>query len=136
MRPNLNRTTIVDVAESVTASAEYLAYRFEHSDDAYFVALCLRQPFALAQVLDLATGDRPRVDAEFVDQILLPWPATESRDSIGNRYKSSFADQRRADDLTQAAIRDVESMINGTLDEAGAVTRGRQLATEFGLEAP
>src|SRR5205823_4435927 len=110
MRPNLNRTTIVDVGESVTASAEYLAYRFERSEDAYFVALCLRQLLALAQVVDLATGDRPRVDAEFVDEILLPWPATEARDSIGKGYKSSFADQRRADSLTQAAICDVEAL--------------------------
>jgi hypothetical protein len=136
MRPYLNKTTIVDIEETVSTSPEFLIYRFKERDDAFYATLCLRQPWALAQVAEIATGDRPRVDGEFVDEIILPWPVHGERSQIGQLYKESFAARRQADTLVKAAIADVEHLIEGKLDETACLEEGRQLAEEFGFENP
>jgi type I restriction enzyme, S subunit len=135
MRPYLNKTTINDTDQTVSASPEFLIYRFDDRD-AYYAALCLRQPWAQAQVAEIATGDRPRVDGEFVDDVVVPWPDQDTREEVGNLYKSSFALRRRADILVQQAIADVENLIDGKLDEAECLRQGKELAQEFGLEVP
>lgn len=135
MRPYLNKTTINDSAQVVSGSPEFLVYEFDGLD-AYFATLCLRQPWALAQVAEIATGDRPRVDGEFVDEVMVPWPDESVRHEIGQLYKSSFALRRRADQLVQQAIADVENLIDGKLDEDQCLAEGRKLAEEFGLEVP
>lgn len=135
MRPYLNKTTINDSDQVVSGSPEFLVYEFEGLD-AYYATLCLRQPWALAQVAEIATGDRPRVDGEFVDEVMVPWPEEPIRHEIGQLYKSSFALRRRADQLVQQAIADVENLIDGKLDEDQCLSEGRKLAEEFGLEVP
>ena len=135
MRPYLNKTTINDTDQSVSGSPEFLVYDFDGLD-AYYAALCLRQPWALAQVAEIATGDRPRVDGEFVDEVVVPWPVEPIRHQIGQLYQSSFAFRRRADRLVHQAVADVESLIDGKLDEAACLAEGRKLAEEFGLEVP
>jgi hypothetical protein len=135
MRPYLNKTTINDSHNTVSASPEFLIYGFE-AKDAFYAALCLRQPWSLAQVAEIATGDRPRVDGDFVDDLVVPWPEASERQNIGNIYESSFLLRRRADSLVQQAIADVESLIEGTLNEAECIDQGRQLAEEFELEMP
>lgn len=135
MRPYLNKTTINDSDQAVSGSPEFLVYEFDGLD-AYYATLCLRQPWALAQVAEIATGDRPRVDGEFVDEVMVPWPDEPIRHEIGQLYKSSFALRRRADQLVQQAIADVENLIDGKLDEDQCLAEGRKLAEEFGLEVP
>ena len=135
MRPYLNKTTINDTEQVVSGSPEFLVYEFDGTD-AYYATLCLRQPWALAQVAEIATGDRPRVDGEFIDEIVVPWPDEVVRQDIGQLYQSSFALRRRADRLVEQAITDVENLIDGTLDEAACLAEGRRLAEEFGLEVP
>lgn len=135
MRPYLNKTTINDTDQVVSGSPEFLVYEFDGMD-AYYATLCLRQPWALAQVAEIATGDRPRVDGEFVDEVMVPWPDESVRHEIGQLYKSSFVLRRRADQLVQQAIADVESLIDGKLDEDQCLAEGRNLAEEFGLEVP
>ena len=82
------------------------------------------QPWALSQVAEIATGDRPRVDGEFVDEIVVPCPDEVVRHQIGTAYQSSFVLRRRADGLLQQAITDVETLIDGNLDEAACVAQG------------
>jgi len=135
MRPYLNKTTINDTDQVVSGSSEFLVYEFDGLD-AYYATLCLRQPWALAQVAEIATGDRPRVDGEFVDDVVVPWPDETLRHEVGRLYQSSFALRRRADRLVQQAIADVENLIDGKLDEDKCLAEGRDLATEFGLEVP
>src|SRR5271157_4879504 len=135
MRPYLNKTTINDTNQVVSGSPEFLVYEFDGLD-AYYATMCLRQPWALAQVAEIATGDRPRVDGEFVDEVVVPWPDDSIRHEIGQLYQSSFALRRRADKLVQHAIADVENLIGGKLDEAACLAGGRNLAEEFGLEVP
>ncbi len=45
-------------------------------------------------------------------------------------------DAFRAKKLVQDAITDVESLIDGKLDEDRCLAEGRALANEFGLEVP
>lgn len=135
MRPYLNKTTINDTNNVVSGSPEFLVYEFDGLDG-YYATLCLRQPWALAQVAEIATGDRPRVDGEFVDEVFVPWPDETVRHGIGQLYQLSFALRRRADRLVQQAIVDVENLIDGKLDEDKCLAEGRELAKEFGLEVP
>ncbi|TWT64404.1 hypothetical protein [Rubinisphaera italica] len=135
MRPYLNKTTINDGSSAVSGSPEFLVYQFA-SSDSYFAALCLRQPWALSQVAEIATGDRPRVDGEFVDDVLVPWPCDELRHEIGEHYRCSFVLRRRADTLVEQAIEDVERLVQGILDETDTIHAGTALAEEFGLEVP
>jgi len=88
------------------------------------------------QVAEIATGDRPRVDGEFVDEVHMPWPCDNERKQIGQMYQQSFFLRRRADTLVKRAIRDVESLIDGKLDETACLAEGRTLAEEFGFEMP
>jgi hypothetical protein len=135
MRPYLNKTTINSTTEIVSASPEFLIYEVG-GIDAYYVSLCLRQPWALAQVAEIATGDRPRVDGEFVDEVLVPWPTEKKRNAIGELYKSSFAFRQRADMLVYQSIDDVEKLIQGKLDERQYIAEGRILAEEFSIGNP
>ncbi len=135
MRPYLNKTTINETDARVSASPEFLIYEFE-GIDAFYSTLCLRQPWALAQVAEIATGDRPRVDGEFVDEVVVPWPESRIRDEIGQLYKSSFILHRRADCLVQQAIDEIESATEGSLDSEECMADGRTLASEFELEFP
>jgi hypothetical protein len=135
MRPYLNRTTINDTDQTVSGSPEFLVYGIEGLD-AYYATLCLRQPWALAQVAEIATGDRPRVDGDFVDEVLLPWPDENERREIGRLYQRSFALRRRADGLVKQAIADVENLIDSKLNETDCLEQGRALAQEFGFEMP
>lgn len=80
--------------------------------------------------------DRPRVDGEFVDEIILPWPDRAERSRIGRLYEESFVARRRADSLVKAAIADVEHLSEGKLDESACLEEGYQLAEEFGFEKP
>lgn len=134
MRPYLNKTTINDTEQVVSGSPEFLVYEFGGLD-AYYATLCFRQPWALAQVAEIATGDRPRVDGEFVDEVVVPWPDEPIRHEIGQLYQSIFALRRRADRLVQQAIADVEALIDGSFKEDECLECGCELAKEFGLEA-
>ena len=135
MRPYLNKTTLNDSRTRVSTSPEYLIYRFTQGpDDPYYSALCLRQPWALAQVAEIATGDRPRVDGEFVDDILIPWPHENTRGEIGRLYKLTFALRRRADELLKQSIQDIEDLIRNALDRTNCIEVGRSLIDEFKLE--
>lgn len=130
MRPYLNKTTINDTEMVVSGSPEFLIYSFD-GIDAYYIALCMRQPWALAQVAEIASGDRPRVDGDFVDDVVIPWPSPSQRQEIGELYKSTFALRRRADDLVRQSIEDVEKLVLGKLDESHCIAEGRILAAEF-----
>ena len=133
MRPYLNKITINCTESSVSASPEFLIYEFE-GNDAYYAALCLRQPWALAQVAEIATGDRPRVDGEFVDDVIIPWPESATRDEISKLYKSSFSLRSHADQLVLQAINDVERLLDGTFDLAKCVEEFKRVANAFDLE--
>jgi len=133
MRPYLNKTTINCTESSVSASPEFLIYEFE-GNDAYYAALCLRQPWALAQVAEIATGDRPRVDGEFVDDVVVPWPDSDLRDEVGKLYKSNFSLRRQADQLVLQAISDVENLLDGNLDIAVCLGELKSVARSFDLE--
>lgn len=135
MRPYLNKTTINCTNSTVSASPEFLIYEFE-GIDAYYSTLCLRQPWALVQVAEIATGDRPRVDGDFVDEVLIPWPEPNVRGEIGKLYKESFELRLRAESLVKQAIIDVENLIAGCLDEKVCTEDGKRLASEFDLESP
>jgi hypothetical protein len=134
MRPYLNKTTVNATDAIVSASPEFLIYE-ANGIDAYYICLCLRQPWALAQVAEIATGDRPRVDGDFVDEVLIPWPNTARRLEIGELFKSSFTLRRRAEELVQQSIADVENLIRGDLDEAGCIEQGKSLASQYELES-
>lgn len=133
MRPYLNKITINDLSEEVSASLEFLIYRFD-GDDAYYVAICLRRPWGLAQVAELASGDRPRVDGDFVDEILVPWPERSVRQEIGGLYRACYTARRRADQLVKDAISDAEKLVDGTLDDGECLAEGAALKDEFSLE--
>lgn len=121
LRPNLNNVTICDM-ENIQASAEFLQYRVR--DDfkyLYYLFFVLRHPYTLYQIVDTAIGDRPRVDEELVDDILIPIISEETMAKIDENIKKALFNIRLANELTFEAQRDVESLIEGTFDESKIV---------------
>jgi hypothetical protein len=103
----------------------------------YWISAYLNSPFGKMETLRHSTGfTRPALDYSAVRQIIIPLPDPTIQRSLGDQIRVSQAQRRRSQLLTRQAIKDVESMIEGAFDKAECLSQGRQLAVEFGLEAP
>ena len=129
LRPNLNKVSIWPESWGPgSGSGELLAYRATNSVCPYFLFFVLKSPLGLFQVIDVTGGSTlPRVESEVVDQILVPRvaPGTEAR--IGSLIRESHSSWYASDDLIPTIKAEVESMIDGTLDEKHVATESKEI---------
>lgn len=78
----------------------------------------------------------PKVSQDDLLDLEMPLVGTELSMDLSERYRRSLSEKFRAKRLSDAAITDVENLIDGKLDEAACIAEGRKLADEFGLEVP
>ena len=79
---------------------------------------------------------QPQISQEEIVDSRIPFAGTQLATDIGREYHQAVARVLRADQLTNGAIADVESLINGTLHELACIELGCKLADEFGFERP
>lgn len=123
LRPNLNNITICD-SENIQASAEFLQYRVK-SDFLYpyYLFFVLRQPIILYQIIDTAVGDRPRVDDELIDDLIIPIIPSEKMDIINSNIKRMLSNVRESEKLISDAKSDVQALIEGTFNKSNIIEK-------------
>ncbi|PLS18180.1 hypothetical protein CVD28_07775 [Bacillus sp. M6-12] len=118
LRPNLNNVTICD-NEEVQASAEFLQYRANDKFKyVYYLFFVLRQPTTLYQIVDTAIGDRPRVDEDLVDELLIPIIEEGKMSDINAKIKNMYANLRLSESLISEAKQDIVDIIEGKFDNS------------------
>jgi type I restriction enzyme, S subunit len=119
LRPNLNKVTIWPESWATGGgSGELLAYRANENVNPFYLFFVLKSPLGLFQVLDVTAGSTlPRVESEVVDSILVPRLTTDTEMQIGTLVKDAHAAWYASADLIPQAKAEVESLIDGTLDE-------------------
>ena len=111
--------------------------RFDNQETAALYSVILRHNAITYQIMRWNTGTNyPAIEQLRLDRILVPVIPESERQRLLTAAKMAVTGQERAKTLTEAAIKDVEDLIDGTLDEATCLEEGRELADEFGLERP
>lgn len=139
VRPN--RKNIVFIQGSgrrqivVTSGCEVL--RFANEDIAALYSVVLRHNAVTHQIMRWNTGTSyPAIEKLRTDRVLVPAIPDDKKDELLKAARLAVTGVERAKALTQEAIADVESLIDGKLDEEKCLKQGRELAEEFGLEVP
>ncbi len=128
LRPYLNKVTICTEQCSGVGSTELLVYRPKDGIDPYYLFLVLKCPLGLYQVIDVTSGStHPRVDEEVVDGIRVPRIGADKENEIGDNVRAAFAHWTSAPGLVDDARTAVESLIDGTLDEAALLAEGEAI---------
>jgi len=119
LRPYLNKVAIwPEHWEAGSGSGELLTYRAKPGIDPHYLFFVLKSPLGLFQVIDVTAGStHPRVDAEVVDDILIPRLAEDVEAEIGSLVRESHGAWYASAELISKAKADVEALIDGTLDE-------------------
>jgi len=118
LRPYLNKVTVwPDTKGPGIGSGELLVYR-ARTIDPHYLFFVLKSQLGLNQVIDVTSGStHPRVDAEVVDGIRIPRLNESDEVEIGDLVRQAHTCWYEAQDLLPQSRRDVEALINGTLDE-------------------
>jgi hypothetical protein len=105
--------------------------------DAGYMAILSQLPAWQIMMQGIVYGAvQPQISQDDILNVPVPFIGTDLAKQCSESYRQSVAEVLRARDLTARAIADVESLINGTLDEDRCRADGRALAGEFGLEVP
>lgn len=129
LRPYLNKVAIwPEHRGSGRGSGELLVYRSE-SIDPYFLFFIIKSALGLHQVIDVTAGStHPRVDAEVVDQMLIPRVDEADEKLIGSMVSRAHSYWYECQELMPEAEKDVEALVVGTLDEPQMLKRGEEIA--------
>jgi type I restriction enzyme S subunit len=126
---------IPQTSELLAAGSTVARIRPTKRINSFYLEAVLNHEVVQAQVRGMATGlAQPHITQEWIGQLLVPeLPQAEAIGGLVQQHHSAIS---RATQLTRTAIADVESLIDGKLDEAACLEQGRKLAQEFGFEIP
>lgn len=116
LRPYLNKVAIWPKEMGMgSGSGELLVYR-ANSINPYYLFFILKSAIGLYQVIDATAGStHPRVDAEIVDQVLIP--IIKDHDYVGSLIEASHNYLYKSSEFVLLAKAEVEALIEGALDE-------------------
>ena len=129
LRPYLNKVAIWPDSRGVGfGSGELLVYESNGAIDPDYLFFILKSPLGLYQVLDTTAGSTlPRVEAEIVDDIVIPRLDPKIEQQIGQYVRDAHEAWYLASTLIPAAKADVEALIDGTLNESALLTEGEEI---------
>lgn len=129
LRPYLNKVAIwPEHRGDGRGSGELLVYR-PLSINSHYLFLLIKSTLGLHQIIDVTAGStHPRVDAEVVDQILIPRLGDDVENDIGSLVSNAHSYWYECQLLLPQVKNDVESLLDGTLDEARLVKEGKDIA--------
>lgn len=127
--------SVVGEDSNLVASSEVLVCRPKNAAHSLAIVHFLNTRFGYVQVQRAVRGMTAHLYSEDMADVLVPPYRKEfaGYDALLLELTSTW---RRAEHLTAMAIANVEGVVRGTLDEAKCIEEGRQLADEFGWEAP
>lgn len=129
LRPYLNKVTIwPSHFGNGRGSGELLVYRTSGIDP-YYLFLVIKSALGLHQVIDVTAGStHPRVDAEVVDEMLIPRLDENDEARIGEAVSRAHSFWYESQELVPSAKKDVESLVDGTLNESELLLQGEKNA--------
>ena len=125
LRPYLNKVAICpDHLEQAAGSTELVTYRAQAGVDPFYLFFVLKSLLVLNQVIDITSGStHPRVDPDFIDDLLVPLPESSTQKRIGISTQTSLQLMRRATLLVDEAKADVDALLDSTLDVDAILAR-------------
>jgi hypothetical protein len=134
LNPNETRVAVVplDKTGDNAASSEFVVLNPRKGYEAYpfLIAAILRSPWVRVQVAFLTRSSslsRRRIDDDDLGYIHIPWVDDGTLGDL-NRLLSEAVDARHeAVELINAAKADIESLIDGTLDQTALVAEGQAI---------
>jgi type I restriction enzyme S subunit len=129
LRPYLNKVAIWPDSRGVGfGSGELIVYESNGGLDPDYLFFILKSPLGLYQVLDTTAGSTlPRVEAEIVDEIVIPRLDPKIEQQIGQCVRDAHEAWYAASALIPAAKADVEALIDGTLTESALLAEGEEI---------
>ncbi len=129
LRPYLNKVAIWPSRQSDgRGSGEFLVYR-PQTIDPYYLFFVIRSTLGLHQVIDVTAGStHPRVDAAVVDQMLIPRLDESDEAKIGATVARAHSFWYESQELLPEAKRDVECLLDGTLDQRRLLERAKEIS--------
>lgn len=118
LRPYLNKVTICPPSiPAAGGSTELVVYRPRPQLDSAFLLFVLRSLLVQHQVIDITSGlTHPRVNPEFIDNVLIPILTESACLEIGELARRSLALHEQAQALAAGAKADIGALIEGSLD--------------------
>jgi type I restriction enzyme S subunit len=121
-------------AELLAAGSTVARIRPRKGVNSFYLEAVLNHEVVQSQVRGMATGlAQPHITQEWIAQLQVP--VLSQSDAIGELVEQHHSAMSRATALVHQAVADVETLIEGKLDESKCLAEGRKLAKEFDLEA-
>ena len=139
VRPNRQNIVLLQANgdRRVVVMSGCTVLHFDSPDSAALYSFVLRQSAVTYQLMRWNVGTSyPAVESVPVDRILVPDFLPSQYQEFWQQARAAVDAPRRAKALVKSAVAEVEALIEGSLDESRCLAQGRELAAEFGLEAP
>jgi hypothetical protein len=108
-------------------SGEILVYRASGIDP-HYLFFVLKSELGLNQIIDVTAGStHPRADAEVVDEICIPRLDEQIETKIGAFVRQAHTLWYESQELLPHARADVQSLIDGTLDEKRLIAESDEI---------